>query len=191
MDILEYYRDELNCIKNEYIKDTVKIMLSKAPAYYMEVDAASNKRYSRDRDGNIVKLRDHTKEVSRYLLLFMSHKLIRSQFSSDQRDYMLGATLVHDIFKRGINDEPTNYNLFSHPILVSKLLEVVDNIHSREIIRIAVAHNGPWTNNINGEEDLPPMTDNLQFYVHLSDWMASRNITWIDTSKESIGELNV
>lgn len=194
MTIIDYYKEELSAIKFDSVRNAVELILSRAPSYYMEVDSASKKSYSKDKDGNIVKLRDHTKEVARYILLFLSHPTIRYQFSDIQRDYMVGASLIHDLVKRGLGPEPSQYNLWEHPILVAKLVEDYTQMnpqvaeHICRIVNIAVAHNGPWNKNQYSDIVLPEITDNMQFYVHLSDWLASRGITWIDTSDESIKE---
>ena len=62
-NVTQYYKPELDFIKFDSIREATELMLSRAPKFYMDVDAASNPKYSKDRDGNILKLKEHTKAV--------------------------------------------------------------------------------------------------------------------------------
>lgn len=191
LNIVEYYKAELDNIKFEAVRSAVELVLNHAPSYYMTADTGN---YAKDKDGKILKLRDFTKAVVRYLLIFLGHKSIRYQFTDLQRDYMIGAALIHDLAQRGLNDEPSKYVMFEHPILIANLIPEYSSLnptmqeHIGAMINIAVAHNGPWNTSTKSTTILPEMTDNMQFYVHLSNYLASRKVTSIDTSDEVANE---
>ena len=187
MNPVDYYEFELNQIHHQSIKDLViRIMKEKLPAYFMEVEASSSGFYHQIVDGVHLKLCEHVKGAARFFLLFKTNPLFTRQFDSMQLDYMLAAILLHDGTKRGIESNPSPSSIFEHPItsvyLAPDNMSQVEYAHFTEIIRLITTHHGPWRISSYSSIELPEVTDNMQYYVHLCDFLASRSVIWADIS---------
>ena len=189
----DYFKFELSKIQTPEVRESVLLLFEYAPEYVTSIESASTSRYSRTSSGEVVSLLEHTKEVTRYMLLFMSNPLICQGFTAKQIDIMIASCLVHDLAKRGTLDSPEDYNRFDHPILVCSLIpqEVLNTKYSHlaqtvyEIYRVCSAHNGLWNTNKYSQVELPVPTDNMQFYVHICDWIASRQCTSMSLSEDN------
>lgn len=189
MDPVSYYDFELNQIQHTSIRDLViRIMREKLPAYFMEVEASSSGFYHQIEKGVPIKLCEHVKGAARFFLLLKTNPLFTRQFDSMQLDYMLAAILLHDGTKRGLNPTPSPSTYFEHPItsvyLMPDNLNQVEMTHFTEIIRLITTHHGPWRISSYSSIELPEVTDNMQYYVHLCDFLASRSVIWTDISDE-------
>lgn len=189
MDPVTYYEFELNQIQHTSIRELViRIMREKLPAYFMEVEASSSGFYHQIKDGVPIKLCEHVKGAARFFLLLKTNPLFTRQFTSMQLDYMLAAILLHDGTKRGLQAQPSPSTYFEHPITSAYLMP--DNVnqveynHFSEIIRLITTHHGPWRISSQSPIELPEVQDNMQYYVHLCDFLASRSVIWTDISDE-------
>ena len=189
MDPVTYYKFELNQIQHQSIKDLViRIMKEKLPAYFMTVEASSSGFYHQIENGVPMKLCEHVKGAARFFLILKTNPLFTKQFTSIQLDYMLAAILLHDGTKRGINANPSPSSYFEHPItsvyLAPDNMNQIEYANFTEIIRLITTHHGPWRFSSYSSIELPEVTDNMQYYVHLCDFLASRSVIWTDISDE-------
>lgn len=190
MDPVTYFNFELSQIKHTSIRELVeRIFREKVPKYFMEVEASSSGLYHKDPNGQVVKLCEHVKAAARFYLILMTNPLFRCQFDDLQTDYMLAAILLHDCTKRGLEDTPTNSTVFEHPITSALLLpnpcDPVEYNQFSQICRLITTHHGPWRVSNYSSVQLPEVQDNMQYYVHLCDFMASRSVMWISLSDDS------
>ena len=189
MDPVTYYEFELNQIQHQSIRDLViRIMKEKLPAYFMTVEASSSGFYHQIEKGVPIKLCEHVKAAARFFLILKTNPLFTRQFTSMQLDYMLSAILLHDGTKRGLNATPSPSAYFEHPItsvyLAPDNMNQIEYAHFTEIIRLITTHHGPWRISSYSSIELPEVSDNMQYYVHLCDFLASRSVIWTDISDE-------
>lgn len=187
MDPISYYDFELSQIKHTSIRDLVKrVFREKVPKWFMEADVSNSSFYSSTKTGERIKLCERTKASVRLFLLYINNPIIRSQFNPVQVDYIIAALLLHDCALKGISDTPSSYNIFEHPLVFAYLrpdnCTEVESDQFNEIYRLVSTHHGPWRINSNSQYQLPEVTDNSQFYVHICDYMASKPMVWIDPS---------
>lgn len=190
MDPISYYDFELNQIRHTSIRDLVKrVFREKVPSWFMEVYVSDSSFYSSTKTGQRIKLCERTKASVRLFLLYINNPIIRSQFNPVQVDYIIAALLLHDCALKGISETPSSYNIFEHPLLFAYLMPdnctKIEADQFSEIYRLVSTHHGPWRSNSNSEYQLPEVSDNSQFYVHICDYMASKPVIWVDPSVDS------
>lgn len=191
MDPVSYFNFELNQIQHTSIRDLViRIMQEKLPAYFMTVEASSSGFYHKDINGNSVKLCEHVKAAARFFLIFRTNPLFTRKFTSMQLDYMLAAILLHDGTKRGLNPVPSPSTYFEHPIISVYLMpdncNQTEIAHFTEIIRLITTHHGPWRISSYSNIELPEVQDEMQYYVHICDFLASRSVIWTDITDDPV-----
>lgn len=190
MDPITYFEFELNQIKHSSIRDLVKrVFREKVPKWFMDADVSTSSFYSSTKTGDRIKLCERTKQSVRFFLLYINNPLVRAQFTPVQSDYIIAALLLHDCAMKGISDTPSVYNIFEHPLVFAYLkpdnCDKVESSHFDEIYRLVSTHHGPWRTNSNSQYQLPEITDNSQWYVHMCDYLASKPMVWIDPSDDS------
>lgn len=190
MDPITYYDFEISQIKHTSIRDLVKrIFREKVSKWFMDVDVSTSSFYSSTKTGERIKLCERTKQSVRLFLLFINNPIIRSQFNPVQVDYIIAALLLHDCAMKGITETPSVYNIFEHPLVFAYLkpdnCNQVESDHFNEIYRLVSTHHGPWRTSSNSQYQLPEVTDNSQFYVHICDYLTSKPMVWIDPSDDS------
>ena len=190
MDPITYYDFEISQIKHTSIRDLVKrIFREKVPKWFMDVDVSTSSFYSSTKTGERIKLCERTKQSVRLFLLFINNPIIRSQFNPVQVDYIIAALLLHDCAMKGTTETPSVYNIFEHPLVFAYLkpdnCNQVESDHFNEIYRLVSTHHGPWRTSSNSQYQLPEVTDNSQFYVHICDYLTSKPMVWIDPSDDS------
>ncbi|MCM1220817.1 MAG: HD domain-containing protein [Lachnospiraceae bacterium] len=189
MNPTDYFAFELAQIEHPTIRDLVKrILIEKVPQWFFEVNASNSSFYHSTLTGEPIKLCDRTKSAVRICLMFFANPIIREQFTSHQRDYVLAALILHDCALRGVSSDPTAQNIFEHPLLAPYLLpdhsNQLEQEHYSEICRLIASHHGKWNTNDKSQYVLPPVVDNSQFYVHICDSLASKPMLQIDLSDD-------
>ena len=173
----EYFKNELNYIKDERIKDSLKIMINKLPDYFLEVPASSTGKYHPDFSLGKGGLLRHTKAAVRIAIELFNDSALNN-FNQNEKDLIIFSLTLHDGLKSG--KTKSEYTLFEHPILMSNYIkECQDELElSKEeiefVCRCIETHMGPWTKNYKGEEVLTAPKDKYQRFVHMCDYLASR-----------------
>ena len=173
----EKFKNEINYIKNERIRNSLITMLDKLPSYFYEVPASSTGKYHPNYAlGNGGLLR-HTKAAVRIAKELLDNPSLNN-FTSDEKDLIIMALTLHDGLKSGL--VKSEYTLFEHPILMSNFIKEEESnleLNHDEIIFVSSlieTHMGPWTTNYKGEEVLTPPKTKGQRFVHMCDFLASR-----------------
>ena len=158
MNKIEVFKDELNYIKNESIKESLIYMIEKLPDYFFEVAASSTGKYHPEYAVGNGGLLRHTKAAVRIGYELLSNPAIGDKYTSDEKDLMLMGLLLHDGLKLG--KEQSKYTKFEHPILMADYIEEEkDNLKLTDSDRKLVCdviktHMGVWTTDYNGNEVL-------------------------------------
>lgn len=189
MDPVKYFEFELAQISHHTIQDLVRrILREKVPHWFFEINVSNSSFYCSTLTGNPIKLCERTKSSVRLCLMFFANPIIRTQFTSIQRDYVIAALILHDCALRGVTDQPTAQNIFEHPLLLPYLLpdgsNQIDQGHFNEICRLVASHHGPWRTSDKSQYTLPEVQDNSQFYVHICDSLASKPMIQLDLSDD-------
>ena len=178
MNKCEIFETEINYIKNDKYRESLKNLIELLPDYFFSVPASSTGKYHPSfalGDGGLVR---HTKVAVRIGYELLNNNTIGNIFTSDQKDLIIISLLVHDGLKSGLEKE--KYTRVDHPLLVSNYIKenkeklsfnddeidfMCENIES---------HMGEWNKDYNGNEVLPLPKNRYQKFVHMCDFLASR-----------------
>ena len=178
MDKVLKLKTEIEYIKNERIKNACTEMVKLLPDYFFEVPAASTGKYHPAYASGEGGLLRHTKGAVRIAIEILSDPSTGDKYTSDEKDMMIMALILHDGLKSGMPKE--KYTRFDHPLLMADYImdnEEVLGLEVEEIEFICDAiktHMGVWTTDYNGVEVLEKPKTKYQNFVHLCDFLASR-----------------
>jgi len=182
---MNIFEKELKEIKNQEISSFTEIVLNNAPSKFYELGASSTSRYHPESSNGKGGLVNHTKQVFYIAMTIIDTKL--PQFWCN-RDVVLSACLLHDIFKYdGSND--SNYTVKNHGYKALKWIDELKDVRMflsvydrkpewySEIMACIHAHNGIFTTEYEGQFSTE------QMITHVADYIASRKWNVFDVSK--------
>ena len=174
----DVFNVELRKINDEEIRKSTEIILELMPDYFYEVPASSSGRWHPDfslGEGGLVR---HVKVACR-----IGEELFRDSifcpFDEHKKDLIRMAIMLHDGFKSGLIN--SGHTAFEHPIFMHDfILENMKNLpmseeDSKDVARMIASHMGPWNKDKDGYEMLPIPREDDEIFVHLCDYIASRN----------------
>ena len=112
---------EVNYIKNDRIRENALRLIEKIPSYFYTEAASSTGKYHPEFSNGVGGLLRHTKVAVKIAETLLRNDSIGYKFTSDEKDLILLAIIMHDSVKRGIPEE--RYTRFDHPILAGELVE--------------------------------------------------------------------
>ena len=180
MNKVEMLRTELNYIKNERIRKSAEAFVEMLPDYFFTVAASSTGKYHPEfasGEGGLVR---HSKVATYILNEIVSTHTFGDDFSSDQKDLLRFAILVHDGFKHGINEE--TYTKHEHPLICATCIRASKDkmsLTDEEIEYVATAiesHMGEWNKSNYSDVELALPTSKAQKLVHLADFLSSKKV---------------
>ena len=178
MERREVFKEEINYIKNENIRQSLIYMIEKLPDYFFEIAAASTGKYHPEYAQGEGGLLRHTKAAVRIGYELLCNPAIGDKYTSDEKDIMLMGLLLHDGLKLG--KEKSRYTKFNHPILMADFIEEEKNNlklsdEQRKLVcDVIKTHMGVWTTDYDGNEVLEKPKSKCQNFVHMCDYLASR-----------------
>ena len=178
MDKVLKLKTEIEYIKNNRIKNACTEMVKLLPDYFFEVPAASTGKYHPAYAAGEGGLLRHTKGAVRIAIEILSDPSTGDKYTSDEKDMMIMALILHDGLKSGIPKE--KYTRFDHPLLIADYIMDNEEILGLEVEEIEFicdaikTHMGVWTTDYNGVEVLEKPKTKYQNFVHLCDFLASR-----------------
>ena len=179
----EVFKIELGYIKSNKVRNACLEMIKLLPDYFFEIPASSTGKYHPEYalgDGGLLR---HSKAAVRIGYELLQDPSIGDKYTSDEKDMMLMALLLHDGLKSGMPKE--KYTRFDHPLLICDLImdnEEVLGLEVEEIEFICDAiktHMGNWTTDYNGVEVLEKPKTKYQNFVHMCDYLASKKFLQI------------
>lgn len=184
MKNIDYFKEEINYIKNDVYRSDFKKLINLLPEYFFVVPASSTGKYhplfARGEGG----LYRHTKAVAKITMEMLE---IEDRFTDDDKDILVMAAVMHDGFKYGVLKE--KYTRFDHPLIASSVIMKnskkmkMDMDKLRQLCRIIESHMGKYNKDYKGVEVLPLPRNELERFLHRCDYMASRkfiNINFIN-----------
>ncbi len=176
MNKTKYFETEINYIKDKNKREDIKYLINLLPDYFFKIPASSTGKYHPKFAATEHGLVKHTKVAVRIANDLFT---INDTFTSDEEDLILMALIMHDGLKKGNPEE--EYTRFDHPLLVSKLIMEhakelkMDICDVRKICSMIESHMGKWNTNKYSKVELPVPKDKYQRFVHMCDYLASRN----------------
>ncbi len=177
LDKEKCFKRELSYIKNERIRESAVSLVKLVPDYFFHEAASSTGKYHPSFSQGEGGLLRHTKAAVRIAKELLSTKTIGEHYTSDERDLIIIALILHDSIKRG---EGEAYTRFDHPLLASSFVRKnkdKTNLSEAEIDLVCSmieTHMGEWTKDYNGNEVLVAPKNKYQKFVHMCDLLSSK-----------------
>ena len=149
MDKVLKLKTEIEYIKNSRIRKACEEMVKLLPDYFFEVPAASTGKYHPAYAAGEGGLLRHTKAAVRIAIEILSDPSTGDKYTSDEKDMMIMALILHDGLKSGIPKE--KYTRFDHPLLIADYIMDNEEILGLEVEEIEFicdaikTHMGVWT----------------------------------------------
>ena len=188
-DKKEIFYDEINYLKNEDLKESLKKLIDLLPEYFFHEAASSTGKYHPKYALGEAGLLRHTKAAVRIGYELLLDPSIGNKYTSREKDMMLMGLVMHDGFKRGLKEE--RYTRFDHPIIASNI--VLDNYQKAGLTKedatfisdVIKTHMGNFTTDYNGNEVLEKPKTKYQNFVHMCDYLASRKVILIPFNNQN------
>lgn len=170
---IDFVTEEIQLIEDPDIRMLVKGILQCAPRYFWKIPASATGKYhppdENQPGGQII----HTKRA-----VYLADQLCRmDDIRGLDRDKVLAAMIVHNIFVRGLGDEPDEKTDPDHPLHVRKETQHLrDSPYYSEIMTLLEGHMGRW----GPCQEVRPIT-RLARLVHIADYVSSRREVFIYT----------
>lgn len=173
MRTVEHFKNEINMIKDEDLRNVVYSYMAEATPDYFWTDGASSSgkyhpKFSQG-EGGLVR---HTKAVVMFadeLLRMSSYAYMREEY----KDYVIAACILHDTCKYGVceydKSEYKNHAANAADNFAEWCYERDYNPHYL-LLQAMRSHMGQWSTN---KEDRP--FTSVDRCVHMADYMASRS----------------
>lgn len=192
IDKIKEFEVEINYIKNSNYKENLKKLIEKVPDYFFEIPASSTGKYHPEfslGNGGLVR---HTKVAVKIANELLSLENFTRSYTSDERDLLLIAIMLHDTFKSGVVEE--KYTRFDHPLIAANFIKENQNITTFtdkevELISSAISsHMGQWNTSNYSNVELPKPHTKYQVFVHMCDFLASRKFLNVKFKDNTIEE---
>ncbi|WP_242831505.1 hypothetical protein [Clostridium cadaveris] len=193
------FKKELDLIQYKPLKVFAEWSLKQLPDYFYEVAVSSTGKYHPTYalgEGGLVR---HTIAAVRIAEELFRNETVQN-FDDNEKDIIRVSLLLHDGVKHGLDGAANTVS--THPLEVVKYLEdvyfdvpeetlpdeVIEVMESElwyEITECIKSHMGQWnTDYKTGEEILPKPKDDIQRFVHLCDYLASRKMLEVNFDVE-------
>ena len=181
----EVFENEIVLIKDEDIRDSLRILIDKIPDYFFTIPASSTGKYHPYYalgDGGLVR---HTKVAVRMATeLFGIYK-----FPERTKDLIILSLIMHDSVKKG--EVESKYTLFDHPLMAGEFIKKYkDELKlSKEdidfLVECIASHMGRFNTSEYSDVILPIPKTPEQKFVHMCDYLASRKTINIEFDEKN------
>jgi len=175
----EKFITELNYIHNEEIRYFTKLALDNLPDYFFEVSASSTNKYHPSYalgEGGLVR---HTKAATRFANHLLQLEQNQNLFTERERDLIIASIILHDGWKHG--NTGSTFTTHEHPqvcadwVKNNEIFNGVLSMEDRQLIASAISsHMGQWNENKRSKIILNKPETEIQKFVHMCDYLASR-----------------
>lgn len=177
MEKIDYFKKEIDYIKDSKKKEDIKVLIEGLPDYFFEIPASSTGKYHPSFSNTEHGLVKHTKVAVRIAKELLDNPALNN-FTASEKDLILMAIMLHDGFKSGKTHE--KYTRVDHPLLAAEYVRESKSelsLSDSEIelmYRMISSHMGIWNKDFDGNEVLPVPKDKYQRFVHLCDYLSSK-----------------
>lgn len=186
------FNKELTYIKNIKYRENAKKLIELLPDYFFEVAASSTGKYHPSfalGEGGLVR---HTKVAVKIAYELSNNDTIGYSFTSDEKDLMIIALIMHDGLKHGKIKE--KYVRFDHPVLIANYIKenkektTFTDEEIEFLSNVVASHMGQWNTNPYSDVVLPVPHNKYQRFVHMCDFLASRKFLDVKFKNNEIEE---
>lgn len=186
MNKIEIFRNELDLIEDDMLKDFAEHCIEQAPDYFFTMPASTSGKfhpaYSLG-EGGLVR---HTKaavKIANDLLNLEQNRVLK-----ESKDEIIMALIFHDSVKKG--NANSKYTVTEHPLLAADFIEeqyeqyefevdcgeLIDLKNSvTHIQRLIKSHMGQWNSDYRTKKEVLPKPEwEDEKFVHTCDYLASR-----------------
>lgn len=180
----DYFKEEINYIKDEDNRKDLKKLINLLPDYFFIVPASSTGKYHPEFALGEGGLYRHTKAVAKIAMELLE---IEDRFTDKDKDLIIMASVMHDGFKYGI--KKAEYTKFEHPLIASKVImenknKLLMNIDDlRRLCSMIESHMGKFNKDYSGNDILPLPRNELERFLNRCDYLASRKFLGIKFDK--------
>lgn len=167
------------------VKEFATKAVDKLPDYFFEVAASSTGKYHPEYSLGSGGLVRHTKAAVTIAkeLLALEHN---NTYSDDEKDIILASLILHDGLKHGLAE--SKFTVATHPTEVANWLKDDDELNSMiesslfEVMLGAISsHMGQWNTDYRSKKEiLPKPKTEIEKFVHMCDYLASRKYLLFD-----------
>lgn len=173
---LQSFQNEIDCIKNDAIKDAAIKMISELiPDYFWEVAASSTGKYHPTYALGEGGLYRHT--VAAVQIAIGMFPL--TSYTDIEKDMIIVALIMHDSFKHG--QDYSKYTKADHPVIAAIGVQMFCDIQcdnqdlGNKLSDLIITHMGQWNTDWKTKKEIMPKPKtSMQRYVHMCDYLASR-----------------
>ena len=173
------FTKELGFIANDDIRKFTETALDNLPQYFFECAASSTGKYHPCYalgDGGLVR---HTKAAVRFANHLFQLEQIQNQFSQREMDCIISALILHDGWKHGNGN--SSFTVHEHPQVCADwvkeneiFFELLPDEDRAMIAEGIASHMGQWNENKRSKIVLKKPQTDIQKFVHICDYLASR-----------------
>lgn len=173
----------IDLIKNERIRKSAVVLVELLPDYFFTIAASSTGKYHPNYalgEGGLLR---HTKAAVKIANELLNNNSFLN-FSETEKDLCLLSIMIHDGLKLGHDEE--KWTRFDHPLLIADFVRNNKSLlflkdEEIEIIASAVSsHMGQWNTDFKGNTTLPIPMSEIDKFVHMCDFLASRKFIEVD-----------
>lgn len=175
----EKFTKELEYIKSDDIRNFAKLALENLPDYFFDVAASSTGKYHPTYalgNGGLVR---HTKAATRFANHLLQLEQNQNTFTERERDLIITSIILHDGWKHG--NAGSTFTTHEHPqvcadwVETSEIFNGVLTAEDRKVIASAISsHMGQWNETKRSKVVLNKPETEIQRFVHMCDYLASR-----------------
>ena len=174
------FEDFLNTFETDEIREYCRDMIEQAPDYIWTIPSSTSMKYHNATQCQPGGQLYHILMACEIMNYILSLEYIKNKFSQPKkRDCMRTAICLHDMIKCGLDGG--QYTVHDHPLLADKWVEEtvvkhdIDSRLKKYIGRLIASHSGEWISSNRSSIVLPSVENDEQFFVHLADYIGSRN----------------
>lgn len=187
------FERELDLIKNQEVRRFAEYCIDRLPQYFYSIPASSTGKYHPEYSlgqGGLVRHVKAAVKIAEDLMSLRQNKDMRETPNAEYQvwDIVIVALLLHDGFKSGFVQE--RYTRFDHPTLMagkiyewSKDCEYISENFVKHVASAVASHMGEWNTNPYTDKVLPLPETEIQKFVHMCDYLASRKYLEVNFNK--------
>jgi hypothetical protein len=179
MDKVKVFQSLLDKFETDDIREYCKDMINEIPDYIFTMPSSTSLKYH-----NRTQCQPHGQIY--HVLMFgeIMNYILELEYVLDKipdartRDCLRCTPIFHDVLKCGMNG--SQHTVHEHPMLAAQWIKRVTVEHDIDketklfIARLCASHSGQWTENKKSTVILQKPENDLQFLVHLCDYLSSR-----------------
>lgn len=182
MNKIKIFEELLNEFETEEVRAYCEDMIQLIPDYIFQIPSSTSMKYHNKTQCQTHGQLYHIIMFGTIMNYILGLKYVRDNIATTpvQRDCLRCTPIFHDALKCGVDADVNSYSVFEHPLLAGQWIRetVVEHdlpMEVKEFIAdLCERHSGEWTTSKKSSAVLPEPQTDLEFFVHLADYLSSR-----------------